>query len=188
MYRVNVVDTRTGRVTHTQATGSLKSLKHTLQDCCVSTKGICKTDQNLVTYIFDEEWTEQQLTDICSSARKHEAASDVREFGLEFYIFHDMYMSDYERTQLYHSDEKSNFTNEDKLQSRLTQEDKRLSKVFEAIRQGKSFYVNPDGAATTGRGTPDRITKVASGANVTFGALSFEFGSPKYHRIHKEAI
>lgn len=178
MIRVTVIDVRTGQVVQTKATSSLKNLKHTLQDCSVTSKGVSKTDVGLVTYIYDEDWTPQQVHDLKSATRKYESPFDVEEYGLEFYLYHDLYLSDYERTQLVHYNEKSAFVQEEKLQNTLTEEDKRLAKVFEAIRHITIVCVNPDGDCSNGRGYgEDLLTRLMQ----TTDAVPFQ--SPKYHRI-----
>ena len=180
MIRVTVIDVRTGQPVHTKATSSLKNLKHTLQDCGVTSKGCSKTDPGQVTYIYDDDWTPQQVHDLQSAVRKYESPYDVSEYGLEFYLYHDLYLTDYERTQLVHYNEKNAFAQEDKLHDALTEEDKRLAKVFEAIRQRQVTIVcvNPDGDCSNGRGYgEDLLTRLMP----TTDAVPFQ--SPKYHRI-----
>ena len=180
MIRVTVIDVRTGRVVRTKGTSSLKNLKHTMQDCGVTSKGVGKTDAGLVTYIYEEDWTPQQIHDLKSATRKYESPFDVEEYGLEYYLYHDLYLSDFERTQLVHYSEKNAFAQEDKLQASLTVEDKRLAKVFEAIRQHQVTIVcvNPDGDCSNGRGYgEDLLTRLMP----TTDAVPFQ--STKYHRI-----
>lgn len=157
MYRVNVVDVRTGQVVRTKATASLKNLKHTIQDCGITSKGASKTDPGLVTYIMDEDWTPQQVADIQKATRKYESPLDIRDYGLEFYLFFNLYMTEYERTQLYQAGQKSAFNQEEKLQASLTAEDSSLAEAFEIIR--------------------------AHGVPVTVGFFGDIFTTPKYHRI-----
>jgi hypothetical protein len=144
-----------------------------MHDSNIGTKGVCKEDPNLVVYIFDEDWNSQQLANICSCTRNYEAAADTREFGLEFYIFHDLYMSEYERTQLFHFDEKSNSSQEARLQARLTEEDKVLAQALASIRQG-TFDWQQVGHV------PQFNEKNASVFETT---VAIPFQSPKYHRI-----
>lgn len=158
MFVVSVVDTKDGAVVATTNITSLNSRtwKRALQRINVSTKGIYKENPDATAvYVKDttmDERDDTSLDEVAEAIGSYQAPQDTFEYGIEYPYFHDLYLTEYERTQLLHSNEQTAYEHEAKLQATLTDEDKHASHVIHKIRQREYAVCKPIWAWTQKEG------------------------------------
>ena len=180
-YIISVVDSKDGAVVSRSETSTLKgrTFKHALQTANVSSKGTYKFgDSRYIVYV-KEELGPDGMSLVAKALHKYQADADTLEHGLEWRIFHDMYLSEYERTQLVHCDELRAYEHENELQAKLTAEDRRVAEAIAYARTVNDVWKkNID--------SPDTVTTLIDGEPVTF-PITDGTTNPKYHRINKGA-
>ena len=164
-YIISVVDTVDGAVVATSETSSLKerTFKHALVTAGVSAKGVYKADPERYVVYVKPDIGQREWSLVAKTLCKWQCIADTLVLGLEYYLFHDLYLNEYERTQLVHAGEAYAGRNEAELQDRLTAEERSLIEAIEIIREG---------------GTPVKVA--------FFGDI-VPVASSKYHRINKGA-
>jgi hypothetical protein len=81
--------------------------------------------ERYVTYILDDSVPLAQRDKLAHLFRKYQSEDDTREFGLEYDLFHDIYLTPAERELIHHDSVRWKQNNmEQKLQDRLKQEGK----------------------------------------------------------------
>ena len=158
MFVVSVVDTRDGAVVATTNITSLNSRtwKRALQRINVSTKGIYKENPDAtVVYVKDttlDERDDDSLDEVAKLLRRYQAPQDTCEYGVEYPYFHDLYLTEHERTQLLHSNEQKAQEHEKKLQDAMTCEQFYVSHAIHVIRQREYAVCKPIWAWTQKEG------------------------------------
>lgn len=91
--------------------------------------------ERYVTYILDDSVPLAQRDKLAHIFRKYQSEEDTKDFGLEYHLFHDLYLTPEERSLIHHDAIRWTRDNkEQKLQERLTPEESEIVRKVQAFR------------------------------------------------------
>ena len=129
---IKVFDVVEGKVIAAAGVESLRgrTFKAAMQRAGVTTKGICK-GRDVITYVSDEGLSHEQKVALANLMKDWQAEADTVEYGIEWDLFHKVYLSVDERAMLHAGELKFN---EMKLQAGMTDPERMLANDVHDLR------------------------------------------------------
>jgi hypothetical protein len=131
-YLIKVFDVVEGKVIAVVSVGSLcgRTFKAAMHRAGVTTNGMCK-DRDVITYVSDECLSHEQKVALAKLMKDWQAEEDTIEYGIEWQLFHNVYLSVDERAMLHAGELKFN---EMKLQADMTDAERKLANDVHDLR------------------------------------------------------
>ena len=101
--------------------------------------------ERYVVYVLDDSVPLAQRDKLAHLFRKYQAEDDTKDFGLEYSLFHDIYLTPAERNLVHHDELRWTQNNmEAKLQDRLTNDGKDSWLLAQKVHNFRAVYTNAE--------------------------------------------